>query len=292
MEIKFIDRATGEMVKEKPPGESLLNFFYNKPIGKLALEVLVKRKIISMIYGKYMDSKGSKKKIGAFVEDLGIDMNESIKSISEFASFNDFFYRKLKAGSRSIGEGIVSPGDGKVLAFEKASQVNSFYIKGKEFTLTEFLAKSSFLEKFKNASMLILRLAPNDYHRYHFPYAGHADAPIKVKGPLYSVSPYALIKNFTKVFVENKREITRLKTEDKGEILVIPVGATMVGSILQTYPSNSRVDKGAEMGYFAFGGSTIVLLFEEGRVKIDEDLLENTRRGIETGVKMGEKIGE
>lgn len=291
MTIEFIERATGKMIKENPPGESLLNFLYNTPIGKLSLEILVKRKIISSIYGRYMDSKRSAKKISGFVEELGIDMNESQRSISEFKTFNDFFYRKLKQGARPIGKGVVSPGDGKMLAFEDASQVNSFYIKGKEFSLTEFLSSTPYADSFNHGPMIILRLAPNDYHRYHFPYAGHAKSPLKIKGPLYSVSPYALVKNFTRVFVENKREITDLETVDKGKILIIPVGATMVGSILQTYSSDSQIKKGDEMGYFAFGGSTIVLLFEKGQVKIDQDLLDNTKNGMETGVKMGETIG-
>ena len=138
--------------------------------------------------------------------------------------------------------------------------------------------------------MIILRLAPNDYHRYHFPCDGKALAPIKIKGPLYSVSPYALVKNFTRVFIENKREITSLQTSTYGNMLLIPVGATMVGSILQSYTSDSAIKKGDEMGYFAFGGSTIVILFEKGKVKIDQDLLDNTSKGMETGVRMGEQI--
>ena len=291
MTIEFIDRATGQMIKENPPGESLLNFLYNTPIGKLSLEILVKRKIISTIYGRYMDSKRSAKKIQGFVDDLGINMEESQRPISDFKTFNDFFYRKLAPGARPIGEGIVSPGDGKLLAFEDASQVNSFYIKGKEFSLTEFLSSSPYASSYNHGPMIILRLAPNDYHRYHFPYKGHAAKPLKIKGPLYSVSPYALVKNFTRVFVENKREITSLETKDKGKMLIIPVGATMVGSILQTYTSDTDIAKGDEMGYFAFGGSTIVLLFEEGKVQIDQDLLDNTKNGMETGVKMGETIG-
>ena len=292
MDIEFIDRASGKMVKETPPGESLLNFLYNKPVGKLALEVLVKRKFISTWYGKFMDSKRSLKKVPDFVKDLQIDMSESVKQIGEFTSFNDFFYRKLKPSARPIGKEIVSPGDGKILAFSNASEVNSFYIKGAEFTLPPFIQVAPLINKYQDAGMIILRLAPNDYHRYHFPYKGLALEPIKVSGPLYSVSPYALVENFTKVFVENKRELTELSTEDKGDMLIMPVGATMVGSIVQSYKGDSMVDKGAEMGYFAFGGSTIVILFEAGKVQIDADLLENTAKGMETGVKMGEKIAE
>ncbi|MDB0615211.1 phosphatidylserine decarboxylase [Tenacibaculum dicentrarchi] len=73
--------------------------------------------------------------------------------------------------------------------------------------------------------------------------------------------------------------------------MVAPVGATMVGSIIETYTANLPVKKGDEMGYFAFGGSTIVLIVDKKNIKIDADILKNTKNRIETFVKMGEKIG-
>ena len=143
----------------------------------------------------------------------------------------------------------------------------------------------------KNSSLIILRLAPNDYHRYHFPFNGVPSKMTKIKGDYFSVSPYALASNFTKVFCENKREYCILSSEEKGEIIVAPVGATMVGTIIETYIPNKTIKKGDEMGYFAFGGSTIVLLVDKNKLTIDADILENTKNRIETFVKMGEKIG-
>ena len=146
-------------------------------------------------------------------------------------------------------------------------------------------------EKHKNDALIILRLAPNDYHRFHFPYAGKVSNVTKVKGSYYSVSPYALAGNFATVFCENKREHCTLTTADKGDVLLAPVGATMVGSILETFTPNTQIERGSEMGYFAFGGSTVVMLVDKSKVKIDSDLLENTKNKIETAVLMGEKIG-
>jgi phosphatidylserine decarboxylase len=291
MEIKYINRATGNIAIEHPPGERLLKLLYDNPFGKSAILPLAKRKLISILYGKKMDSPASVSKIQGFVDSLNIDMEESIKSINEFKTFNDFFYRKLKPEVRQIEDGLISPGDGKILAFEKINDVNKFFVKGREFTLKEFLASEKLANSFLNTSMIILRLAPNDYHRYHFPYEGTPSLSEQIKGMYYSVSPYALASNFTKVFCENKREICKLSTEGKGEILLIPVGATMVGSIHSTYQANHAVEKGAEMGYFAFGGSTVVLLFDAEKFKIDEDLIKNTNNKLETYVKMGEKIG-
>ncbi len=291
MDIRYIDRSTGEIQVERPPAEGLLSFLYDNPFGKTAILPIAKRKFISEWYGRKMDKLSSVDKIQGFVDQLDIDMSESIKAIDEFSSFNDFFYRKLKPEARPIGEGFVSPGDGKLLAFERVSDVGSFFVKGREFTLTEFLADRELAERYADASMIILRLAPNDYHRYHFPYAGIPSASKQIKGHYYSVSPYALASNFTKVFCENKREITTLKTPDKGEILLIPVGATMVGSILSSYQPDTAVAKGDEMGYFAFGGSTIVILIDREQIQIDADLIKNTKNKMETFVKMGERIG-
>ena len=292
MQIKFINRKTGETQIETPPGEGFLKLLYNNPFGKMALLPFVKRKFLSEWYGRKMNKPSSTKKIKQFVADLNIDMSEANKSIDEFSSFNDFFYRTLKPEARPIESDFISPGDGKLLAFENVADVHNFFVKGRKFTLKEFLNSDELAKKYQNASLLILRLAPNDYHRYHFPYDGTPTSSTKIKGDYLSVSPYALAGNFTKVFCENKREYCILKTEEKGDILLAPVGATMVGSIFESFTPNEPLKKGDEMGYFAFGGSTIVMLVDKDKITIDKDILENTKNKIETFVKMGEKIGE
>lgn len=291
MQIKFIDRKSGDIITETPPGEVFLKLLYNNPFGKMAFLPIAKRKFLSAWYGKKMNKPKSTKKIKGFVEQLGIDINEAEKSVSEFTSFNDFFYRKLKPNARPINDGFVSPGDGKMLAFESISDIHNFFVKGRKFTLKEFLGNKELAKKHKESSLIILRLAPNDYHRYHFPYGGIPSEMTKIKGDYFSVSPYALASNFTKVFCENKREYCILSTKDKGEIIVAPVGATMVGTIIETYTPNKPINTGDEMGYFAFGGSTIVLLVNKENITIDKDIIENTKNRIETFVKMGEKIG-
>lgn len=140
--------------------------------------------------------------------------------------------------------------------------------------------------------MIIVRLAPNDYHRYHFPASGTAAEAVLINGDYLSVSPYAVKGNFGRVFCQNKREYTVLETETYGPVTISPVGATMVGSIHRSYETGNPVSKGDEMGYFSFGGSSLLLLIPEGRLSIDQDLLNNTREGKETFVKMGEKIGQ
>ncbi len=292
MQIKFIDRKSGKTQLETPPGEGFLKLLYNNPFGKIALLPLVKRKFLSEWYGRKMSKPSSVKKIPSFISDLNIDISEAKKKVKDFTSFNDFFYRELKSEARPIENNFVSPGDGKLLAFEDVADVHDFFIKGRKFTLKEFLNNDTLAKQYKNASLFILRLAPNDYHRFHFPYDGIPSETTKIKGDYLSVSPYALANNFTKVFCENKREFCSLSTKNKGNILLIPVGATMVGTIIETYTPNSEVKKGDEMGYFAFGGSTIAVLVDKTKIKMDSDILQNTKNKIETFVKMGEKIAE
>ncbi|HAA12718.1 MAG TPA: phosphatidylserine decarboxylase, partial [Cytophagales bacterium] len=156
MNITYIDRRTGKALVESPPGEGFLKFLYHHPLGELALQTLVKRKALSAWYGRRMDGKGSAERIAPFVEEYSIDLGESVKSLEEFTSFNDFFYRTLKPEARPVGEGLVSPGDGKLLAFASPKQVKEFFVKGSQFTLPRFLQDESLAQQFATGPLLVL----------------------------------------------------------------------------------------------------------------------------------------
>ena len=291
--IKYIERKTGEIKIEKVPGEKYLKFLYYNPLGELPLNLVVKKKFLTEYYGKQMDKPESVKKIPSFIEAADINISEAKKKVEEFTSFNDFFYRELKDGARPIDfsqDVLTSPADGKILVFEDLEKEKEFYIKGDRFTLEEFFANKELAEKYRDGIFMIVRLAPIDYHRFHFPTDGVISKSKLVDGVYYSVSTHAIKKNF-RILCENKREYSILKTERFGDIAMFEVGATMVGGIKQTYSPDTTVKKGDEKGYFYFGGSTCVLVFEKGKVHIDRDLVENSKKGIETKVYMGEKIG-
>ncbi|WP_432204994.1 phosphatidylserine decarboxylase [Cetobacterium somerae] len=292
--INYIERKTGEIKTENPPGEGFLKFLYYNPLGKLPLNLIVRKKFLTEYYGKKMSCKSSIEKIKPFVNENFINMEESKKKIEEFTSFNDFFVRELKDGAREIAQGdeiLVSPADGKILVFEDLKDTTKFFLKGDEFTLEEFLMDKEEAKKFQGGTIVIIRLAPVDYHRFHFPADGEIGESKLIDGYYYSVSPYAIKKNF-RIYCENKREVSILKTKKFGEIVLSEIGATMVGGIKQTYTPKTFVKKGDEKGYFFFGGSSCVLLFEKDKVNFDKDILENSQKGIETKVYMGEKIGE
>lgn len=293
-QIEYINRDTDKLETEKVPGEKFLKFLYYNPFGKLSLEAIVKRKFLSKWYGKKMDSPKSCEMIENFARENGINLEEAQKKLSEYTSFNDFFIRKLKAGARKIDfeeNTLVSPADGKIMVIENIHDSSKFFLKGEEFTLAEFFKNEELAEKYKGGIMVIVRLAPVDYHRFHFPADGKISESKKIEGYYYSVSPHAIRKNF-RIFCENKREYSILSTEKYGDICIAEIGATMVGGIEQTYKPNTFVEKGEEKGYFYFGGSTVIMFLEKDRVEIDRDILENSINGLETKVFMGEGIGK
>lgn len=288
--IQYYERKSGQLLTEKVAGEKWLIWLYNNPVGEATLWTLAKRKMVSSIYGKMMDRTSSAKKIHPFINDFDIDMSGVQEQ--ELKNFNDFFTRKLKENARQIDTSfntVISPADGKILAYVDIGN-SDFIVKGFRFDVSSFLDNPVLAQKYRDGTLLVIRLAPVDYHRFHFPVSGNLTSNIKIEGDYYSVNPFALRKK-AEIFCLNKREYTILSNPLFGDVIMAEVGATMVGSIVQTYKGSSVI-KGKEKGYFKFGGSTVVLLFEKNKISIDRDLLINTANGYETLVKMGERIGE
>ena len=163
-------------------------------------------------------------------------------------------------------------------------------MKGAVFDLRKLLGDEALAARFRDGSMVLSRLCPVDYHRFHFPVAGVPSAPTMIDGPLFSVNPVALRQNIH-IFTENKRAITKIESEKFGLVLMLEVGATCVGSFDYTYSPGTRVEKGAEKGFFKFGGSSTITLFERGRIQIAPDLLDYSARGIELYARMGDRMG-
>lgn len=291
MIVKYYNRKNNKYCYEKISGKKYLEWIYSSPIGMSILELFVKKKLFSKIYGKYCDTKISKLKIDKFIKEFDIDTSTFVKS--NFNSFNDFFTRKLKKQSRPIlndNNILISPCDGKILAYENIDINNIIQVKGINYSMAELIKDKDLAEKYNHGCCIVLRLCPTDYHRFHFIDSGKCQNTVKIKGYYYSVNPIALnkVKN---LFCQNKREVSIFNSDNFKEVLYIEVGATCVGSIVQTYTPNKRVKRGEEKGYFKFGGSTIILFFKKNTVKIDEDILIQTKLGYESSVLLGERIG-
>ena len=288
--ITFYNRLTQRLETEAVYGEGFLRFTYESPLGALPLHALVKRAAFSSWYGRRMDGPASRAKIAPFLATYGVDTHEFADAPDSFRTFNEFFYRKLKPQARPIapGDDVISlPADGRHLVLPDIAECDNFFIKGTRFDLAALLRDAAFAERYAHGSMLISRLCPVDYHRFHFPCAGTPGAARLINGPLYSVSPIALRRRAS-IHWENKREITILRTPGLGDVLLLEVGATCVGSIVQTYTPGAVIEKGAEKGYFRFGGSCFITIFEPGKIQFSDDLLEHSREGREVYARMGD----
>ena len=293
-EVRYVDRHDGGLKTEAIYGERGLRWVYGNPLGRLTQWLLLRRWIVSAWYGRKMDEVKSYVRIAPFIEKYGLDESEFAEPASEYASFNQFFYRKLKPDARPVdakADSVVFPADGRHMVFADISAEDNFLVKGQSFDLQRFLGDADLAKRYEGGSMLLSRLCPVDYHRFHFPCAGDAGIPRLINGWLYSVNPIALITRPT-IFWENKRIVTAIDTPSLGQVQFVEIGATMVGSVRQTYMPGDTVAKGDEKGYFAFGGSSVAVLFEEDRVQFDADLLENTARGFETYARVGERMGQ
>lgn len=290
--ITFYNRYTGQMEQEKVLGEKSLRWVYGTTLGKVSLHVLIKRAFFSKILGAMKNTRGSAASLPNFVKEYNINMEEAEKSLEEFTSFNDFFYRKLKPGARPVCEGatVALPADGRHSGWQDASQMQGVFVKGQQFDLPALLGSEELAEKYKHGTVVLSRLCPVDYHRFHFVAEGTPEVAVRIPGPLASVSPYCLRHKLSWLWT-NKRELTMLHTPHIGDVVHLAVGATGVGAIFQTYEPGKAIQKGDEQGYFAFGGSTIMTFFEPGRLQLADDILRHTADCTETFARQGDLLG-
>jgi len=279
------------IVHEQIELQSSLLFFYTSRIGKF-LRPLFTKQYLCHLLGWYQDSSFSKRAIAPFIKTHEITMDDFIIPEGGYTSFNDFFCRKLKPGARSIdAHHIVSPADCKLYIIEDISADSVFFVKQKPFNLAKFLNNPTLAHEYEHGTLIIFRLAPYDYHRFHFPVDCTPSKPQPINGIYESVNPL-VYRSGVQPLTENERHLIMLTTEHHGNIAMLSVGALFVGKIIETYTPEVPCKKGDETGYFAFGGSTVVLLFKKNTIKPQQIFLDHSRQGLETAVKMGQAITE
>jgi len=156
--------------------------------------------------------------------------------------------------------------------------------------LEKFLQNPDLASLYEGGTLMLFRLAPYDYHRFHFPFNCVPYEPKILNGRYYSVHPFVYQAGFQPL-LENERHLIRLKTKEFSDVAMVLIGAMCVGKIVETYKADSECNKGDEVGYFAFGGSSMVLLFKPETVIVDEKLLQHSLEGFETEVKFGQSVG-
>lgn len=293
-EIRYFNRYTGQVETERVYGDRFLRWTYGTSLGQVALHTLVKRAAFSRWYGWRMSSAKSRGKIPHFIKSYNVDESEFADKSATYQTFNDFFYRKLKPGARPIHpdkDSAIFPADGRHLGFHNISKIEGIFVKGAVFDLSTFVQNTELAQRYREGAMLLSRLCPVDYHRYHFPVNGVPGAPVHIHGPLFSVNPIALRKNI-EIFSENRRAWCEIDSAEFGKVIMFEVGATCVGSFEYTYKPGVPVKKGDEKGFFKFGGSSTVTLFEPGRIQLADDLLQQTASGLELYARMGDYLGK
>ncbi|KKY17810.1 putative phosphatidylserine decarboxylase [Diplodia seriata] len=295
------DRITGQINEERMSVYVRLGIrLLYKGLKRGEMESKKARKLLkslSVKQGKKYDDPASAAEIPGFINFHQLDMGEVLLPIEEFKTFNEFFYRALKPGARPCSapddpQIITSPADCRSVVFNQISQAQKVWVKGREFTMERLIGKAypEDVKRFEGGALGIFRLAPQDYHRFHIPVDGVMGEPRMIEGEYYTVNPMA-IRSALDVYGENVRICVPIDSPTHGRVMVICVGAMMVGSTVITAKTGDRVSRADELGYFKFGGSTILVLFEPGVMEWDDDMVDNSHQALETLIRVGMSVG-
>lgn len=272
--MKIYDRNKKTYISEKEENEQLLKFLYNTAIGNFILKTVLVKPFFSKIAALYYKSGLSRGKIAGF----GGNKNA-------YKSFNDFFTRRAEVIFDNRADSLIAPAQSKLLVY-RISDDRTVKIKGTDYKVWELIKNKRLAREFEGGYCLVFRLSTADYHRYIFMDNCELIRSYKIKGVLHTVR-HISFKH--KVFKRNSREVTILHADRLGKSVTIEIGALTIGKIVNH--NKVRALKGEEKGFFEYGGSTIAVLLKNGKTVIDEDILRNSQRGIETKVGIGEKIG-
>lgn len=291
--IPYLDRSTGRLRTESVYAGGFLRWLYNTLTGRLASYLLFSHTVASRLYGFWTTLPQSRRQIAGLVKSGAVAGDDLPAPADGYASFNDFFTRRIDLSRRPMptDESVcIAPVDGKVLAYSGIAADETFQIKSHSFNLATFLTDPDLVRRFDGGSMIICRLSLGDYHHFHFPDGGWPGKSREIAGRLHAGGPYAEGR-LLPYYARNRRALTPFLADHYGLMLIAEVGALTVGSIVQHYRPGSRVRRGDTKGHFELGGSTVVLLFQAGAIRIDNDLLTNTASGLETRVRMGDSLG-
>jgi phosphatidylserine decarboxylase len=250
-----------------------------------AMTELTSRKSISRLTGSFAQSSASRRFIPRFARMYNIRVEEAEKPLKDYYTLNEFFTRRLKPGMRTIDPDpsvVVSPVDALITGAGPIDAGTIVNVKGQDYTIEELLNQSPRTESYKNGYYAVLYLSPTDYHRIHVPVDGTIEERDPIPGKVYPVNEFGL-RHMRRVLSRNERLVTYIR-HNSGETAVVKVGALNVSSIRYTEPQMRQAEKGAELAYFEFG-STVVLLMEDDTFIPRADLAAGLR------VKMGERLG-
>lgn len=295
MEIKFFNRVTGKIDHEMVYGDKFIEWLYESYSGK-GLAGLICKAPLSQFYGALQDSKMSQRKVLPFIKKFNIDMNDYLPEdgrteANPYSTFNQFFIRRFRPGRRPIVEApneMAAFSEARYYGYASVHDDETVPVKSHNMKPHALIANKKWEDTFHDGPLLLARLCPVDYHRFHFPDDGVVLDDYRVTGLFHSVNPLAL-KSKEDILITNERHVTIMETKNFGKLAYIEVGAICVGKIIQSKPIDKGREfaRGEEKGYFLFGGSTVIVIGEKGKWKPSADIIDNTKKGMETYLQLG-----
>ncbi len=284
--MDYRDRK-GNLIKNATGQDKFLHFVYSNIPGR-ALMGLLSRPFVSRAAGSFMDAWPSTFLIGSFIRKNHIRMSDYERK--RYRSFNEFFTRRLKAGKRPVDQEpshLIAPCDSLVTVYPIDLRTK-LRIKHSCYTVASLLQDEKLAAEYAGGYCVVLRMTVEHYHRYCYVDDAKKGRNHFIRGSLHTVNPAVL--EHIRIYKENSRSWCTLETRNFGKIVQVEVGAMLVGRI-NNYHREALVRRGQEKGRFEYGGSTVVLLLKRDEAAIDDDIMRNSAEGLETSVRMGEKIG-
>jgi len=299
---KSFNRKTGEIEREQEPLMKKLKLIllFNPLTEWIDTTHAMRMRMHSQAVqaGKEEGTPASHNQIKGFVDFYNINMDDFEPSdIEKYKTFEDFFVRKHKEGTRPIAggkRGAICVADSRVVTYDTVEKSKKLWIKGVDFSITNLVMDTHLGERFEDGSVASFRLSPQDYHRYHSPVSGTIKEFRSLPGDYYDVDPIA-IRSQVNILTSNARDYVVIDSPEFGEVLFVAIGAVDVGTveIHEKYrKSGTKINKGDELGLFQFGGSSIIVAFRQGRIKFDDDLRHFSEREIQVSVEVGMSLGE
>lgn len=274
-----------ELMEAPEVGAGAMRFAYENPVGRALTKAILCRSFVSNLYAAWQKSRLSKGKVRKFIAQYHISLDDC--TAQDFPNFNAFFTRQRKNYVNQTAENeLPAIADSKLTALP-IDENRVFTVKGVPYTAAELLENERLAAEYAGGTCLIFRLSPDDYHRYVYPDGGTQEKTVAIKGVLHSVNPIA---GSLGVYRRNARRYTVLHTTHFGDVVQMEVGALLVGRICNHSETTGSFEKLQEKGYFEYGGSTVILLLKKDAVTVDADILQYSAKGIETKVKIGERI--
>ncbi|CRG84109.1 hypothetical protein PISL3812_01440 [Talaromyces islandicus] len=298
-----INRKTGEYMREQQPLFKklklllLFNPFMTWVDTTHAMRLYMHNSAIEE--GKKEATPASRARIKQFVDTYHIKMNDFEPSdINAYSTFEDFFVRHHKPGSRPIHEpddtrAAVVVADSRVVVYEAVTESKKIWIKGENFSITNLVMDNNIGPQFGDGPVASFRLSPQDYHRYHSPVSGRIKMFRSMPGDYYEVDPIA-VRSGVDILTRNARDYVVIDTDDFGEVLFVAIGASQVGTVEindKWQKPGAEIKKGDELGIFQFGGSSIIVAFQKGRIQFDEDLIKPSKNSVAVDVEVGMSLG-